>query len=102
MTNDARPHLGPFYTSVAGAAVAALLLLALACGMPMIMITVLAIIIPGMVVSTTLLAVSMGWIFILFGRTKRTPKWMKGVGIMIVLTMAELFTLTYISSLAQR
>jgi hypothetical protein len=102
MIVDTRPHLGPFYVSVAGAVFAAALLIALACGMPMNMITVLAIIIPGMVVATTLLAIAMGWIFILFGRTKRRPRWVPGIGIMIAITMAELFALTYISSLAQR
>jgi hypothetical protein len=99
---DRRPHLGPFYVGVASTAVSAVLLIALACGMPMTMLTVLSIIIPGMVVSTTLLSVSMAWVFILFGRTKRVPRWIPGVGIMVVLTMGELFALTYLSSLAQQ
>jgi hypothetical protein len=96
-----RPHAGPFYVSVASTAIPAILLVALACGMPMTMVTVLTIIIPAMIVATVLLSVAMGWIFIMFGRTKQTPRWILGVGIMIAITMLELFAVTYISSLAK-
>ncbi len=98
---DTRPHAGPFYVGTAGAASAGLLLLALALGMKMTLITVLIIIIPGMILATVLLAIAMGWIFIMHGRTRQTPRWQGGTAAMIAVTMAELFTLTYLASLTQ-
>jgi predicted lipid-binding transport protein (Tim44 family) len=97
---DPRPRAGPFYTAVVSSVIGGAVLAALLLGMPMNMTTVLTIVLPGMTTATTLIAVAMGWIFIMVGRTRQTPKWVGGTAVMIVITMAEMFALTYLTSLA--
>ncbi len=98
------PSYGAFVTGLAGAALSALTLAAVPFGFPFSMRTmspVLYVYIPSMIVSFMLAGTSMGWIFVSFGRTKRYPRWLAATAVLIVLTILELFALTYISSLHQ-
>jgi hypothetical protein len=61
------------------------------------MVYVLSVVLPAMTTATTLIAVSMGWIFVSIGRSKRKPRWVAGTAILIAITMLELLVATYLT-----
>jgi hypothetical protein len=66
-------------------------------GMRLTLVNVLAVLIPGMTMSTMMIAVSMGWIFLSIGRLKQWPSHLKWTWIIIAITMLELLWLTVIA-----
>jgi hypothetical protein len=101
MPGPSRPSLGPFNTAVLSTLISGGVLIALAAGMKISLVTAFSVIIPGMTFSATLIAVSMGWIFISLGRYKVQPRWVAGAAAFITLTMIELMALTYIIGTTQ-
>jgi hypothetical protein len=87
---------GPLYTAIASAAVAGALLVALLLfpkTVPINMTTVLAVIVPAVTLSATLVAGAIAWIFILIGRLHRQPAWVIATVIMMGITMIELMAI---------
>jgi hypothetical protein len=93
--------LGPFSSAATGVLICAVLIVFCRLGMPINNLTVLGILIPAMSIACILLFVSLGWIFLLIGRTKIRPKWVGGTGAAIVIAMLELMTLTYLAGQTQ-
>lgn len=101
MTEPAKqtsPVMGPFVTAAASTGVCLGLLISLWLGMPVSMLSMFALVIPGMFIATGLIAVAMGWMFVAFGRYNRYTRWPWGTAAFIAVTMLELFWLTYIAS----
>jgi hypothetical protein len=98
--NSPHPSRGPFISAALSTAIASGLLIAIEVGWHLTLVTALAVFIPGMTFATLLIAVSMGWIFVAFGRYHRKPKWVWGCGILITITMLELLVLTYMADVA--
>jgi len=94
------PSRGPFITAALSTAIATGLLIALKAGWHLTLVTALAFFIPGMTFATLLIAVSMGWIFVAFGRYHQKPKWIWGCCILIAITMLELLVLTFMANVA--
>ncbi len=95
------PSWGPFVTAVVGTVLAAVLWAIVYVGLvPMTMTSVPFVIIPVMIVSFTLAAASMGWMFLLFGRFGRRTRWLWPTGILIGVIILELFALTYLAGIA--
>jgi hypothetical protein len=84
---------GPFASGVLGAMIPAGLIIALAAGLRVQLPVVLWMLVPGMSLATFLIAVSMGWMFILIGRLKRQPRWIPGTMLALGIAMLELLTL---------
>jgi hypothetical protein len=97
-TTPTRPPIGPFVTAVLSTLLATGLLIAMAAGMKLTMLTCFSVLIPGMTFSATAIAVAMGWIFVSIGRHKLQPRWVTGCAVFIAITMLELLVLTYIAS----
>ncbi len=95
--SDHHPPLGPFITAVISTLLAAGILIAIAAGMKITLITAFSVLIPGMTFAAMAIAVSMGWIFVSIGRYKVQPRWVAGTAVFITLTMLELMWLTYIA-----
>ncbi len=95
--NPPRQPIGPFVTAVVSLIISLVELGILLGGMKLTLVSVLAVVIPGMTISTTLIAVSMGWIFISIGRSKRQPRWVVGTGVLIAINMLVLLALTYMT-----
>jgi hypothetical protein len=98
--NPLRPSRGPFISAALSTALASGLLIAIEAGWHLTLVTSLAVFIPGMTFATLLIAVSMGWIFVAFGRYHQKPKWVWGCAILITITMLELLVLTYLADVA--
>jgi hypothetical protein len=84
---------GPFASAVLGAMIPASLLIALATGLQIQLPVVLWMIVPGMSLAVLLVAISMGWMFILIGRLKRQPRWIPATMLALGVAMLELLTL---------
>jgi hypothetical protein len=95
-----RPPFGPFICAVISTLLAAALLIAVQAGMPLTMKICFAVFVPGMTFSATAIAVSMGWMFVSFGRYKIKPRWVGGCALFIAITMGLLMWLTYVASTA--
>jgi len=93
-----RPSNGPFYTAIAALILPAGQLLAIFLGMPINTTTVLSIIIPDVAFATLLIAMSLGWIFLSYGRLQRAPARVMPTAILLGLTMVELFIIVLICS----
>jgi hypothetical protein len=89
--------IGPFVTAALSTGLSSALLIVFYFGFKLTMLSVLSVVIPAMTVATTLVAVSMGWIFVSIGRSKRQPRWVLGTGILIAITMVELLVATYLT-----
>jgi|SRR5208282_218345 len=100
--NSPQPSLGPFVIAALSTVLASGLWIALQAGLQLTLVTSLAVLIPVMSFSTILIAWSMGWIFVAYGRHKRTTRWVGGTWIMISLTILELLWLTHLADLAGR
>jgi len=95
------PSWGPFVTAAVGTAVAGAMIVVVAKGwLPLTINTVPFVMIPGMIVSFTLAATSMGWMFLLFGRFGRRTRWLWFSSVLIGLIILELFALTYLAGIA--
>jgi hypothetical protein len=94
------PTSGPFYSAIGSTIPATALLVIVQSGMRLTLMNVLAVLIPGMTLSTLLIAVSMAWIFVSIGRLKQWPSHLKGTWIVISVTMLELLWLTMIADAA--
>jgi hypothetical protein len=97
----AETSLGPFSSAVTSVLICAVLIVFCKLGMPINNVTVLGILVPAMSIACILLFVSLGWIFLLIGRTKIRPKWVAGTGVAIVIAMLEMMTLTYLAGQVQ-
>jgi hypothetical protein len=91
------PPIGPFVTAALSTFISSVLLVVLKVGPRLTMVYVLSVVIPAMTIATTLVAVSMGWIFVSIGRSKRQPRWVLGSGILIAVTMLALLVATYMT-----
>lgn len=91
------PPIGPFVTAALSTFISLALLIVLRVGPKLTMVYVLSVVIPAMTAATTLVAVSMGWIFVSIGRSKRQPRWVMGSGILIAVTMLALLVATYLT-----
>ena len=92
-----KPSFGPFITAIISTLLAAGVLIALKAGMRLTLNTAFSVLIPGMTLSATFIAISMGWIFVAIGRSKVQPRWIRATAVFITLTMLELMWLTYIA-----
>jgi hypothetical protein len=92
--------LGPFVTAVISTMIAGGILIALAVGMQLNLISAFCVLIPGMTFAAMAIAISMGWIFVSIGRYKVRPRWNAGTAVFITITMVELLVLTYIAGTA--
>ncbi len=81
------PSPGPFFTAVAAAVLSAVLLIALLAISRLTIDVVLIVVVPAATIADLLVAVSMGWIFILAGRFHRRPAWFAGTIVAIAVTM---------------
>jgi hypothetical protein len=94
------PTSGPFYSAILSMLFATLVLVIVQAGLRLTLVNVLAVLIPGMTLSTMMVAVSMGWIFVSIGRLKQWPRYLKATWIIIAITMLELMWLTYVADAA--
>ena len=60
--------------------------------------TVLSVVIPAVTVAALLLAVSLGWIFILIGRLKRQPAKLPATVVLMGITMIELLAIILVAA----
>ena len=95
------PGWGPFVTATCGTVVGGGLLLVVWRGwLPMTDHTVPFVIVPGMIVAFTAAMMTMGWMFLLFGRFGRRTRWAWAAGGLIGVIILELFGLTYLAGIA--
>jgi hypothetical protein len=97
------PSWGPFVVAVVGTVIGAGLLAVVWPGvLPMTLVTVPFVIIPGMILAFTAAGASMGWMFLLFGRFGRRTRWLWPSGILIAVVILELLALTYLAGIADQ
>ena len=95
------PGWGPFVTGVVGTIFGGVLYALVRWRwMPMTDRSMPFVIIPGMIVAFTAAGMSMGWMFLLFGRFGRRTRWQAATIALIVVIILELFGLTYLAGLA--
>jgi hypothetical protein len=87
---------GPVVCAVLAGGIGGGVLIALLAGMPIRWVTVLGVLVPGASVATALIAVTMGWIFMAFGRQHRRPAGMAGAVAAMALAIVELLTLMFV------
>jgi hypothetical protein len=95
------PPIGPFVCAALSTAIGSALLVTLFAGMKLTLISVLSVVIPMITGATMLIAISMGWIFVSIGRSKRQPRWVLGTAILIAITMLQLLVATYMTESKQ-
>lgn len=94
------PTSGPFYSAIVSMLFATAILIVVQAGMRLTLVNVMAVLIPGMTLSTMMIAVSMGWVFVSIGRLKQWPRHLKWTWIIIGITMLELLWLTHVADAA--
>jgi hypothetical protein len=95
------PPRGPFVCAALSTAIGTALLIIMYHGLKLTLISVLSVVIPMITTATRLIAVSMGWIFVSIGRSKRQPRWVLGTAILIAITMLQLLVATYMTEAKQ-
>ena len=90
--------LGPLYAAIGSAVVAGGLLIVMLTKLTINFTTVLSIVIPAVTLATLLLALSLGWIFILIGRLKRQPAKLPATFVLMGITMIELLGIILVAA----
>src|ERR1700722_4491340 len=88
-----RGSRGPVVCAILSAGIGGAMLIALAAGMPIRWSAVLFVLVPGAGAGGGLIALTMGWIFMSFGRLHRRPVGMAGAVVAMAIAIVELLTL---------
>ena len=92
---------GPFITSLIAAIICtAAFLTGLLLGMKLSLTILFTIIIPAVTLAVLLIASSMGWVFLMVGRSNLQPRRLPAAIVMIFIAMAELLAIIVISGRA--